>query len=76
MRVLSQNGYDDRIFSFGLNGLGHTQLAYLSLARLRVRHGTSQECFVRGARRRARERQPKTPGPSVALGWKAICAYS
>ena len=29
---------------------------------------TSQECLVRGARRRARERQTNTTGPSVALG--------
>ena len=54
-------------FVFGLNGICHTQLAYLSLARFLARLETSQECLVRGARRRARERQTNTTGPSVAL---------
>ena len=52
-----------------------TQLAYLSLARLLARLETSQECLVRGTRRRARERQPKTPGPSVVLGGTLCRTY-
>ena len=67
MRVLSQNGYDDCIFSFGLNGIGHTQLAYLSLARLcdmEPRRSASSAALVD----EPGSDSQKPPGPSVALG--------
>ena len=60
------------VWCYRMNGMVlfqfcRTQLAYLWLARLLARLETSQECLVRGTRWRARERQPKTPGPSVAI---------
>ena len=48
-------------FGFGLNGISHTQLAYLSLARMLARLETSQECLVRVARRREATGKPMTP---------------
>ena len=60
---------------FGLNGLGHTQLAYLSLARLcdmEPRRSVSSAALVD----ELGSDSQKFLDPSVALGWKAICAYS
>ena len=48
-------------------GYATLNFAYLSLARMLAHLDTSQECLVRGARKRARERQTNTTGPSVAL---------
>ena len=58
MRVLSQNGYDDRIFSFGLNGFGHTQLA-------QQRRNKGADDSVRSTPRGVWERQPSPRAPSI-----------